>query len=151
MPAERGQDMEKLTRDALLEHLKSCNPKTLTTFLQVIDGKVSEQDAAPFIREEASFIDEDMTTRRVTLLASRLCDCGKLVSSKNALKGKCQHRGCTRFVCAECCAVCWRCGRTLCPRHSKRHLDGDISCSGWCRTLKYLQKLFDIGKRRSDE
>lgn len=138
--------MEKLTRDALLEHLKSCNPKTLTTFLQVIDGKVSEQDAAPFIREEASFIDEDMTTRRVTLLASRLCDCGKLISQKNPLLGKCDlcHK---RYVCASCSRVCCRCSRTVCRADSTKYKDGSVYCKS-CRPVKWIKMFFDIDERQ---
>lgn len=144
--------MDELTRKALLDLLQKCNPKTRSTFAQIIQGKVSDEGGIPFIREELGFLDPDMAMRKVTLLESHLCDCGKLISQKNPLLGKCQHPGCKSYVCAECSKVCSRCGKTVCqqPGHFKQYKDGTIYCVR-CWPFKLLKLFFDIEDRRSDE
>jgi hypothetical protein len=134
--------MPEKTREELLEYLKTCNPRTRNTFIQMIEGKVSENDSAAFVREKLSFMEQDLTPREVTFVSSRLCDCGKLISQNNALQGKCQHRGCRRYVCAECARTC--CGRTLCPRHYTESRSGKVHCRR-CRPVALLKAFFDIG------
>ncbi len=117
-------------------------PRTRATTGQVIDGKVSQGDSATFIREESTFLDEDLTTRKVSLHYSRLCDCGRLISQKNSLHGQCQHCDCEKFLCAECVRVCRKCGRTVCSQHSVE-LDEDAYCRR-CAPTRVLWKIMSV-------
>lgn len=137
--------MPENTREELLELLKRCNPKQRSTIIQAIEGRASE-DKVGYIKEQMSFIEPDMTTREVTFLSARVCDCGKLVSQKNPLTGVCQHLGCDKFTCTECARVC-RCGKTFCPCHAAVYRDGEIYCRR-CRPIKWLKVVFDIGNER---
>jgi len=138
--------MAKKTRDEILEYLKTCSPRARNTVIQMIEGKVSENDAATFVKETLSFMESDLTPRQLTFVSSRLCDCGKLVSQENPLHGKCQHLGCTRYICASCVRVCEHCKKTYCGRHSKQYKAGDTYCIK-CRGHKWCRILFDISKR----
>ena len=100
--------MDEKTREELLELLKQCNPRQRSTIIQAIEGHASE-DNIGYIKEELAFLEPDMTTRQVTFMSSRLCDCGKLISAKNPLTGVCQYSGCSKFTCSECSRVCIRC------------------------------------------
>jgi len=140
--------VDEKSRQDFLKLLAKSNPRTLNTFIQVIEGKISEKDDAPFIKDVMTFLAPDLTTRQVTFLSSRLCDCGRLISQKNTLQGKCQHRGCSKYVCAECSKTC--CGRTLCPRHYSEGRDGEIRCSR-CRPIAWLKAFFDIGREGSEK
>ena len=142
----KGQFMAENTRDELLELLKKCNPRTRSTTMQAVEGRASE-DKVGYVKEELSFMEPDFTTRRVTFISSRICDCGKLVSQDNALAGVCQYHGCTRFTCKECTRVCSRCGRMFCPDHGTVYRDGDIFCTR-CRPIKWLRLFFDLGKKK---
>ena len=77
--------MPEETREELLEYLKTCSPRTRNTFVQMIEGKVSEKDSTTVIRERLSFMEPDLTPRELTFVSSRLCDCGALIVEKNRL------------------------------------------------------------------
>jgi hypothetical protein len=139
--------MDEKTREELLELLKQCNPRQRSTIIQVIEGRASE-DNVGYIKEELAFLEPDMTTRRVTFMSARQCDCGKVVSAKNPLTGVCQHPGCKKFTCSECSRICVRCNRTCCSDHSSIYPDGEVYCRR-CRFLKWLKIFFDIGNERS--
>lgn len=137
--------MDEKTRDELLELLKKCNPRIRSTTIQAVEGRASE-DKVGYIKEQLSFVEEDMTTRQVTFISSRLCDCGKLVSQENTLIGTCQHSNCTSFTCKECARVCSNCGRMFCPHHVTLYRDGDIFCVR-CRPIKWLRLFFDLPRK----
>jgi len=132
---------EKNLEDFLQSQAQS-KPSLRKTFLQVVEGKVSDKDDAPFVREELAFV-ENMITRQVTFLSSRLCDCGKLISQKNSLLGKCQFSGCNKYVCTECLRVCCRCGISYCAEHTKTYRDGEVYCLN-CRPFKWAKIFFGI-------
>jgi len=136
---------DEKTRDELLELLKKSNPRTRSTTIQAVEGRASE-DKVGYIKEQLSFVEEDMTTRQVTFISSRLCDCGKLVSQENVLIGACQHPNCTSFTCKECSRVCSYCHRNFCTRHVILYRDGEIFCVR-CRPIKWLRLFFDLPRK----
>ena len=112
--------------------------------MQIIEGKVSENDATTFIREKLSFMEADMTPRELTLVSSRLCDCGALLGDKNRLVGKAEC--CGVFTCEMCRIQCMHCGKIICRRHGITYSDGEVYC--WrCKPIKWGKILLDIGKR----
>jgi len=137
--------MTERSRRDFLELLAKCNPRTRSTTMQAVEGRASE-DKVGYIKEELSFLEPDLTTRRVTFISTRVCDCGKLVSQENALAGACQFPGCTNFTCKECARVCSRCRRMFCPGHYSSYVDGDIFCAR-CKPIKWLLLFFDLGKK----
>ena len=138
--------MAEKTRDEILEHFKTCSPRDRNTLIQTVEGKVSEDDAATFVRETLCFMESDMTTRQLTFVSSRLCDCGKLVSQENPLRGRCQHPSCTRYICGSCVQICEHCKKAYCGRHSKQYKAGDTYCIT-CRRYKWGRTLLEISKR----
>jgi hypothetical protein len=137
--------MPENTRDDLLKLLKQCNPRTRSTTIQAIEGRVSE-DRVAYVKEQLSFLEPDLTTRQVTFISSRVCDCGKLATQENTIVGACQHRGCSKFVCKECSRICSRCGKIFCPHHSTVYRDGEISCYS-CKPFKWLRLFFDLPRK----
>ena len=134
--------MNERTREDCLRLLRQSNPRQRSTTINSIEGYV-EEDEIGFVREEMSFIEQDLTVRRITHNSSRLCSCNQLITAKNPLTGRCQHPGCRAFTCAGCVRVC-RCGRVCCPRHATVYADQEIYCRR-CRPLKWLKMFFDIG------
>lgn len=134
--------MNEKTREDFLRLLAQCDPKVRKTTVGGVGGRAS-RDRVHFVKEELAFVQADNTVREVTFVESGLCDCGKMITLKNPLKGTCQNPGCQRCVCAECFRVCSRCGRTYCVRHSTVYRDGSIYCNR-CRPVKWLKLFFGI-------
>jgi len=141
--------MSEKTREELLALLKQCNPRQRSTVIQAIEGLASE-DKVAYIKEHLSFLEPDLTTREVTFISSRVCDCGKLISQNNVLQGKCQQAKCVKYVCSDCSKVCSRCGRTVCPEHRTQYLDGSTYCRR-CRPFKWARMFFDVREAGSGE
>ncbi len=139
---------EKSRRD-FIDLLSQCTEKNRKTTMGVVGDRVS-RDHVNYVKEELQFMAPDMTPREVTLVVSTMCDCGKLLSQKNVLQGRCQHPGCTRYVCSDCSRVCRRCERTVCSQHSKLYGDGEIYCNR-CRPLKWLKLFFDVGGKEKEK
>ena len=135
--------MNERTREEFLRLLAQCDPKTRKTTMGGGGGRVSA-DRVSYIKEELSFIEQDGTTREVTFIESGVCDCGKLVTAKNPLKGTCQHPGCNNATCSECARTC-RCGRNFCPHHATIYRDGSIYCDR-CKPIKWLRLFFGIAE-----
>lgn len=76
--------MSEKTREELLALLKQCNPRQRSMVIQGVEGRASE-DKVAYMKEQLSFMEADLTTREVTFISSRLCDCDKLISQKNVL------------------------------------------------------------------
>lgn len=139
-----------MTRKEFLEMLARCNAKTRKTTVATIGEAVSSNKVS-YIKEEATCLEPDMTTRQVTLMETARCDCGRILSSKdNPLEGKCQHPGCLRYVCKSCAGICSRCGKTVCHLHYKRYSDGEVYCKK-CRPVKWLKVWFDIEKKDGEK
>jgi hypothetical protein len=138
--------MSKLSRDDLLKLLAKCSPRTRKTVMRVIEGKVS-QDDAPFVQEQVSMLEPDLTVRQIDFVSSRLCDSGHALDQQTRLIGQCQHRGCSAYVCShpECGYTCC-CGRLFCRRHVHVYGAGEAYCSR-CHPVALLRWLI-MGKRR---
>ena len=141
--------MNERTREDFLRLLRQSSPRQRSTTAGAIGGAASE-DSVGYVREELAFVQPDLTTRSVTFYESRLCDCGRLLTAKNPLKGRCSETGCNRLQCDGCLGVCCRCRRTVCPAHYGQYGDGTIYCVR-CRPFKLLKLFFDIKDHRSDE
>ena len=137
--------MSEKTREEILDLLRRCNPRTRKTVLRVIEGKVS-QDNAAFIQEQLSFIEPDMTVRTVDFVSSRLCDAGHALDQQNRLLGICQHNNCSANVCSHPgCGYTCRCGRLFCHRHVRVY--GDEAYCSRCYPAALLRWLI-LGKRK---
>lgn len=134
--------MAKESIEEIFRQFEQSNPRQQSDKIYSVEGKISEDNIGS-TNVQLSFLQPDLTTRSVAITSARLCDCGRLIS-QNTLQGKCQHRGCSRYVCAECSRTC--CGRILCPRHYKEGRNGRVYCSR-CRIIVWLKLFFDIGER----
>ena len=128
--------MKETSRKQVLKLLKKSNPRQRSSTFFTVEGKASE-DQTSGIKEEISCVEPDLTVRQITVIASRQCDCGKLLNQKNVLTGACQHPGCKRYVCSGCGQTCVRCQKTFCPRHCHTYKDGETYCKK-CRYIKLL-------------
>lgn len=138
--------MAENTRDQLLELLKRCSPRTRKTVMRVVEGKVS-QDNAAFIQEQLSFMEPDMTVRSVDFISSRCCDFGHLQDQHVRLVAVCEICGAHTCSTSGCSFTCARCGRALCRRHAVSvYGDNEAYCST-CRPVALLRWLV-LGKRR---
>jgi len=126
----------EMSREELLEYIKGCSPRTRDTFVQRLEGKASEKDATPFAREKLSFMEDDLTPREITLVSSRTCDCGALLSESNKLFGRAEC--CGALLCDRCQSQCVRCGKAICHRHSHRFSEEETYCPG-CRLAKWVK------------
>lgn len=140
--------MNEKTRHDFLQLLQKCHPRQRATSVQTIEGRASA-DGVAYTKEELSFLEPDLTTRKVTLFAAKQCDCGLIISAKNTLKGICQHPRCRRYCCSDCALVC-RCGRVFGPCHATQYKDGDVYCYR-CRPVKWLKLFFDIHNLESQK
>ncbi len=141
--------MAKESEEDIFRLFGESTPRQRTSNIYRIGEKVSE-DNVGFAKEELSFIEPDFTTRTVVSVSSRICDCGKLISQKNPLAGRCQRRRCNQFTCSECVRTCSRCGATFCPGHVSLCGDGESYCRQ-CQPIRQLlaglKWFFDIGKQ----
>ena len=139
--------MGKMSREDLLKLLAKCNPRTRKTVIRVVEGRVSQDDAA-FIQEQVSFIEPDMTVRTVDFISSRLCDAGHAIDQQTRLIGQCQHNHCSVYVCSHPGGgfTCGRCGMVLCRRHAWLCGESEAYCSR-CRPLVFLRGLI-LGRRK---
>lgn len=131
------------SREDLLEEIQAWTPRTRNTFVQRIEGKVSEEGGTSFVREKVTGIAPDMTPRETTLVSSRLCDCGALISAKNQLAARAEC--CGAYVCEACIVRCTRCGRALCGRHAADYEDDEVLCSR-CKPWHYIRIALGLGK-----
>jgi len=133
--------------------MERCKTKSVSQTIQHVGRPVSDDDTG-YIKQEMSFIDEDMTPRRVTLYSMRNCSCGKIITESNAIRGRCQHHNCVSFTCAECSRTCQRCKGNFCSRHVTRFGQDEVYCSR-CMPLKMftasVKWFFNIRKERSKE
>ncbi len=139
--------MPEMTREELLEFLKTCNPRARNTFIQMVEGKVSEKDSTAFVREKLSFLEPDLTPRELTFVSNRLCNCGAIVGDNNKLVARAEC--CGVFTCEMCNNRCIRCGNNVCKAHSIVSSDGEVYCSrckwfgiGWKLVKKGVSKWF---------
>jgi len=147
--------MNERSRADFLSLQEQSKAGVRTTTVYSFGGRISD-DQVGSIREDLAFIQQEegrLTTRKVTLFESRVCDCGTALSQKNPVQGKCQHRGCTRYVCAACMQVCQRCQNTVCSYHSFR-LDGKVYCRR-CAPKRVLsmavRAFFDIDDKEKEK
>jgi len=138
--------MSKMSREDILKLLAKCNPRTRKTVIRRVEGKVSKDDA-PFIQEQLSMIEPDMTVRQIDFISSRLCDAGHAIDQQTRLIGQCQHSGCSAYVCSHAgCGYTCRCGRLFCRRHVHVYGADEAYCSR-CHPIALLRWLI-VGKRR---
>jgi len=139
--------MSKMSREDLLKLLAKCNPRTRKTVIRVVEGRMSQDDAA-FVQEQVSFIEPDMTVRTVDFVSSRLCDAGHAIDQQTRLIGQCQHNNCSAYVCSQpgCGYTCGRCGMVLCRQHARVYMEGEAYCTK-CHPMVLLRWLV-LGKRR---
>jgi DNA-directed RNA polymerase subunit RPC12/RpoP len=139
--------MSKMSREDLLKLLAKCNPRTRKTVIRVLEGKVSQDDAA-FIQEQLSFIEPDLTVRQVDFVSSRLCDAGHALDPQTRLIGQCQYPGCQIYICstAGCGYTCSRCGKLVCRIHARQHGANEVTCLR-CSWFVFLRELI-LGKRK---
>jgi hypothetical protein len=139
--------MSKMSREDLLKLLAKCSPRTRKTVIRVVDGRMSQDDAA-FVQEQVSFIEPDMTVRTVDFISSRLCDAGHAIDQQNRLVGQCSI--CKAYVCSQCqAATCGRCGLLVCGAHARVYGEGEAYCSR-CHPLALLRWLVLGERRRGD-
>lgn len=77
------------------------------------------------IVKEATIRDNMIDRNRVQYLFQ--ADCGHVLKDLSEIGGICQFRNCGAIVCKACVFRCFRCGRMLCPRHT-RIVGGIILC-----------------------
>jgi len=137
--------MNEKTRKDFIDLLSKCSARNRKTTIGAVGGRASA-DNVNYIKEEIQVIAPDMTPREITLVESRVCSCGKLLTAQNPISGICQHPGCANFTCAQCVKVCSRCGLTFCPHHVSVYGNGngEVYCRR-CRPLKWAKLFFDIG------
>ena len=137
--------MSEKTREELLDLLRRCSPRTRRTVMRVVEGKVS-QDNAAFIQEQLSMVESDLTVRQVDFISSRTCDFGHLLDQQTRLVAVCER--CGRHTCSApgCSFTCARCGKALCRRHAHVHGPDEAYCSS-CWPVALLRWAV-LGKRR---
>jgi Rieske Fe-S protein len=136
--------MKEKNREDFLKLLNKSNPKSRRTSIQSIHGRV-EDDDVPYVSETLNFVAPDMTTREVVLYESHLCSCNRVLAKSNVLLGRCQHPGCTNYVCAGCMKEC-RCGRIVCPSHASKFKENGeaVYFCRKCRILKWVRVFFNV-------
>jgi len=148
--------MNERTRKDFLDLLKKSNPRERKTAVQRVEGKVSS-DGTNYVKEELSFMSPDLTTRQVTFVSSRLCDCGAMLSANNPILGTCQYisvrnKVCEVYLCSQCSRACERCRKRICPKHSIKV--GDVFYCRRCAPLKIaakaLKAFFRIGEKENN-
>jgi hypothetical protein len=137
--------MDEKTREELLDLLSKCNPRTRRTVMRVVEGKVS-QDNAAFIQEQLSFVEPDLTVRTVDFISSRTCDFGHLQDQQTRLVAVCQACGLHTCSTPGCGFTCVRCGVALCRQHARVYGEGEAYCAK-CHPVVLLRWLV-LGKRR---
>lgn len=137
--------MNEKTREEFLKLLERSNPRTRKTVMRVIEGKVSQDDAA-FIQEQLSFVEPDLTVRSVDFVSSRTCDFGHLQDQQTRLVAVCGQCGAYTCSAPGCSLACARCGVALCRRHARVHGEGEAYCSR-CWPVALLRWLV-LGKRK---
>ena len=136
-PLSGNHAMERFTRQDVVKQSNGRNPRTRHTTAQVVDEDTVSDDRAVYVKEEISYLEEDLTMRQVTVISSRVCECcGALLSEANKLAGRAR----TMFVCQECAVRCTRCAKILAPAEARRLL-GRSYC-GRCLWLTALRLLF---------
>ena len=137
--------MNEKSRKDFLDLLKNSNPKQRKTTVQRVEGKASS-DGTNFVKEELSFMSPDLTTRQVTFISSRLCDCGAMLSANNPILGTCQYKGlgkaCEVYLCSQCSRNCEQCQKSICSKHSVKI--GDVYYCIGCAPLKIAGKSLKI-------
>lgn len=129
---------DPLTRRDLLAYLGRCGPRSRSTVIRAIEGKVS-RDQVAFIKEHLEFIEPDLvTTRTVDFVSARTCDFGHLLDERNRLVSTASCCGALTCSVEGCSLNCVRCGRSLCRRHAAVYPDGEVYCSA-CKSYKWLK------------
>ncbi len=128
---------DPLNRKELLAFLKRCNPRTRSTVIRAIEGRVST-DGVAFIKEHVEAMEPDNTIHTIDFVSARECDFGHLLDEKNRLVSRASC--CGALTCAEegCSLNCVRCGASLCRRHASIYADGEVYCAS-CKSHKWLQ------------
>jgi len=137
--------MNEKSRKDFLDLFKKSNPRQRNTTVQRVEGKASS-DGTNFVKEELSFMSPDLTTRQVTFVSSRLCDCGAMLSANSPILGTCQYKSfgkeCGVYLCSQCSRICERCRKRICPKHSVK-VNDVYYCSG-CAPFKIFGKVLKI-------
>ena len=134
--------MNKLSRKDFLDLLAQADKKTRETSVSSYEGKV-EQDQAGYVVEKLSFLDTDMTMRRVTHHSTKACSFGHLLDQKTRLVSRCEI--CQKFTCSApgCSFTCSRDGRALCRSHCRVH-GNLVFCRGWCDFVYWFRRFWGL-------
>ena len=129
---------DPLTRRELLAYLRRCSPRTRSTVIRAVEGRVSS-DGVAFIKEHMEFVEPDMvTTRTVDFVSARTCEFGHLLDEKNRLVSTSSCCGAMTCSVEGCSLNCIRCGASLCRRHASVYADGEVYCAS-CKSYKWLK------------
>ena len=150
--------MDEMSRKDFLDKLQKLDgPKSRNTTIRSVEGKAADGDASQVV-DQYAFVDEDMTVRKVNIVATRTCSFGHLLQEAR-LVARCEV--CGRYTCSwksstnndssfskgsQCHQICCRCKKSLCNLCVSVFSDGQAYCQK-CKWHKHLSIFFDIVKK----